>query len=231
MKRKLLAGVFLFAVLAAAVPGGAREAEAAGYIGTVETSSSYRLKIEAPAVTVYSEPNIFSGEAAETHASQVYDAKAAGDGWAEITSGSGKGYVRLSDGAVLLEVTQETVNEEAVMREKIVNYALQFVGGRYAWGGTDPHTGVDCSGFTAYVMRHAAGISLSHSSRAQAGEGRRVNAPKPGDLIFYSGGGTIDHVAIYIGNGQVVHASSRKTGIKISAWDHRTPVRIVDVLS
>ena len=58
-----------------------------------------------------------------------------------------------------------------------------------------------------------------------------MDTPKPGDLIFYSKNGTINHVAIYIGNGQIVHASSEKTGIKISAWNRRTPVRIVDVLS
>ncbi|MEG0689584.1 MAG: NlpC/P60 family protein, partial [Hungatella sp.] len=65
------------------------------------------------------------------------------------------------------------------------------------------------------------------------GEGRTVKSgnPKPGDLIFYSGGGRINHVAIYIGSGQIVHASSAKTGIKVSKWNGRTPARIVDVLS
>lgn len=233
MKRKLFAGILLFIGLSAAVPGRIGQAEAAGYTGTigVETSFSYRLKIEAPVVNVYSESNIFSGETAKVYGSQVYDVRSYDDGWAEIASDSAEGFVRLSDGAVLIEVTRETVNPEAVLREKVVSYALQFVGGRYVWGGTDPHTGADCSGFTAYVMRHAAGVSLSHSSRAQAGEGRKVKTPKPGDLIFYSNDGEINHVAIYIGNGQIVHASSEKTGIKVSPWNKRTPVKIVDVLS
>ena len=91
--------------------------------------------------------------------------------------------------------------------------------------------GADCSGFTSYVMRHAAGVSLSHSSAAQAGEGRAVSEPKPGDLVFYSSGGRINHVAIYLGNGQIVHASTEKTGIKISNLTYRTPAKIVDVLS
>lgn len=233
MKRKFLVGFFLGVVLSAAVPAGIGQAEAAGYTGTVgvETSSSYRLKVEAPVINVYSESNIFSDKTAEVYESQIYEVKSYDGGWAEIVADSAEGYVRLSDGAVLVEVAQEKVNVETLFRAQVVNYALQFVGGRYVWGGTDPHTGADCSGFTAYVMRHAAGVSLSHSSGAQAGEGRKVKTPEPGDLIFYSKNGTIDHVAIYIGSGQVVHASSEKTGIKISSWNHRTPVKIVDVLS
>lgn len=233
MKQKLFAGILLFMVLAAAAPGRIGQAEAAGCTGAigVETSSSYRLKIVAPAIHVYSESNIFSEEAAEVYEGQVYEVKSYDDGWAEIRSDSVEGYVRLSDGAVLAEVAQEKVNRDAILREQVVSYALQFIGGRYVWGGTDPHTGVDCSGFTAYVMRHVAGIRLSHSSQAQAGEGRKVKSPKPGDLIFYSKDGSINHVAIYIGNGQIVHASSEKEGIKISVWNKRKPVRIVDVLS
>ena len=233
MKQKVLAGVFLYAVLSAAVPGGIGQAEAAGCAGTVgvETRSSYRLKVEASVMNIYNEANIFSGKTAEAYGGRVYEVISYDGGWAEIAADSADGYVRLSDGAVLVEIAREKVNEEALLRGKVVDYALQFVGGRYVWGGTDPHTGADCSGFTAYVMRHAAGVGLSHSSRAQAGEGRRVDTPKPGDLIFYSKNGTINHVAIYIGNGQIVHASSEKTGIKVSPWNKRTPVKIVDVLS
>lgn len=77
------------------------------------------------------------------------------------------------------------------------------------------------------------GISLSHSSRAQANEGTKISASdlKPGDLIFYGNGkGNINHVAIYIGGGQVIHASSPKTGIKISSYKYRTPVKCVRVI-
>ena len=114
----------------------------------------------------------------------------------------------------------------------MVDYALSFVGGRYVWGGTDPHTGADCSGFTRYILSHAGGVSISRSSAEQAGEGRTVTADsmQPGDLLFYSNGGGVNHVAMYIGNGQVVHASSSKTGIIVSAWNYRTPVRIASYL-
>ena len=120
----------------------------------------------------------------------------------------------------------------AEFRQSVVNYALQFVGGRYAYGGSDPHTGVDCSGFTRYIMQHAAGISLNRSSGGQASQGVAVSSDqmKPGDLIFYGNGRSINHVAMYIGNGQIVHSSTYKTGIKISQWNYRTPVKIVNVI-
>lgn len=120
----------------------------------------------------------------------------------------------------------------AQRRQNLVNYALQFVGGRYVAGGNDPHTGADCSGFTRYVMQHGAGVSLNRSSSSQATQGRTVSANEmqPGDLIFYGNGSRVNHVAVYIGNGQIVHASTYRTGIKVSQWNYRNPVRIASVL-
>ena len=117
---------------------------------------------------------------------------------------------------VELEAAIEVEND---LRSGIVTYALQFVGNRYKYGGTNPNTGVDCSGFTSYVMRHAAEVELPHSSEM-----------RPGDIICYGSGKRINHVALYIGNGQIVHASTERTGIKVSRWNYRTPVRIVNVL-
>lgn len=227
---KCLTGLCLCGML---VIAGPREAEAAGYIGSVgvETSSSYRLKVEAPQMDIYSGQSVDSEVVASAARDQVYEVTAYEDGWAQIRDGAVKGYVKVSDGAILVETTQEKVDETAERRNQVVQYALQFVGRPYVWGGTDPHTGTDCSGFTSYVMRNAAGIYLSHSSRAQAGEGKSVKMPKPGDLVFYSHGGSIDHVALYIGNGQIVHASTEKTGIKVSVWNYRNVAKIVDVLS
>ena len=113
-----------------------------------------------------------------------------------------------------------------------MNYALQFVGGPYRAGGNDPRTGVDCSGFVRYVMQHGAGISMNRSSGSQATQGHAVNSSQmqPGDLIFYGSGRGINHVAMYIGDGKVVHASTERTGIKTSPWNYRTPVKIVNVL-
>ena len=128
-----------------------------------------------------------------------------------------------------LEAAIEVEND---LRSEIVTYALQFVGNRYKYGGTNPNTGVDCSGFTSYVMRHAAEVELPHSSGGQSRMGRQVSSSemRQGDIISYGSGKRINHVALYIGNGQIVHASTERTGIKVSRWNYRTPVRIVNVL-
>ena len=119
------------------------------------------------------------------------------------------------------------------VRVDLVEYAKQFLGNPYVWGGTSLTNGADCSGFVMSVFKKY-GINLSHSSRAQANEGTKISLSElqPGDLVFYgNSGGTINHVAIYIGNGQVIHASSPKTGIKISKYNYRTPVKAVRVIN
>lgn len=112
------------------------------------------------------------------------------------------------------------------LRVELVEFAKQFVGNPYVWGGTSLTKGADCSGFVQSVFKNF-GIKLSRNSRAQAENGVAIQASElmPGDLVFYSKDGTINHVALYIGNGQVVHASSPTTGIKISDYDYRTPTR------
>lgn len=95
----------------------------------------------------------------------------------------------------------------------VANFALQFVGNPYVYGGSSLTGGTDCSGFTMSVYANF-GVSLPHSSGAQRGCGYDVGGlanAQPGDLICYSG-----HVALYIGNGQIVHASTAATGIKVS---------------
>jgi len=118
------------------------------------------------------------------------------------------------------------------LRVDLVEYAKQFIGNPYVWGGTSLTKGADCSGFVQLVFKKFD-IKLSRTSRTQAGDGKKIGAAdlQPGDLIFYANSsGTINHVAIYIGNSQVVHASSPKTGIKISNYNYRTPVKYVDVI-
>ncbi len=117
------------------------------------------------------------------------------------------------------------------VRVDLVQYALQFVGNRYVWGGTSLTNGVDCSGFTMQVYAKY-GVYLPHSSGAQPNYGRRISAgdAQPGDLFFYGSGGSISHVAIYIGGGQVVHASNHRDGIKISNAYYRTPICVASYL-
>ena len=117
------------------------------------------------------------------------------------------------------------------VRVDICQYAKEFIGNPYVWGGTSLTKGADCSGFVMKVFQKY-GVKLPRNSRSQANCGTtiKVAEAKPGDLIFYAKGKTINHVAIYIGNGQVVHASSPKTGIKISNVSYRTPFKAVRVL-
>ncbi|MBO6108238.1 MAG: C40 family peptidase [Eubacterium sp.] len=106
----------------------------------------------------------------------------------------------------------------------IVSYAMQFLGNPYVWGGESLTSGCDCSGFTMLIWRHF-GRSLPHSSSAQAGCTTSVSDPRPGDLFFYGSGG-VSHVAMYIGGGQVIHASNHRDGIKISNAYYRHPLKI-----
>ena len=100
----------------------------------------------------------------------------------------------------------------------IVSYAKNFLGNPYVFGGSSLTHGTDCSGFTMGVYAHF-GISLNRSSYTQVNNGRAVSMSnlQPGDLLFYRyGGGRISHVAIYMGGGQIIHASNERTGITIS---------------
>lgn len=109
----------------------------------------------------------------------------------------------------------------------VVDYAVQFVGNPYVYGGTSLTNGADCSGFVMSVYENF-GVSLPHSSTADRNVGVDVGGlenAQPGDLVCYSG-----HVGIYIGDGQIVHASTASTGIKISDADYRTPVAVRRVI-
>lgn len=112
---------------------------------------------------------------------------------------------------------------------RIASYAQQFVGNPYRYGGNSLTSGIDCSGFTQQVMAKF-GYSISRTSSSQSGDGRAVSTSnlRAGDLVFYGNGGSIDHVALYIGGGQVVHASNSapypRGGIKISNVNYRTPI-------
>lgn len=116
-------------------------------------------------------------------------------------------------------------------RTAIVAYARQFLGNPYVYGGTSLTNGADCSGFTQGVFANF-GITTGRSSRDQAERGREIaiDAAQPGDLLFYASGNTINHVALYIGGGQVIHASNSTTGIIISPYNYRTPCKAVSFL-
>lgn len=121
------------------------------------------------------------------------------------------------------EISVPDVSSDGSLGSAVASYARQFVGNPYVYGGTSLTNGADCSGFVMSVYRNF-GVSLPHSSSADRHVGYNVgslSAAQPGDLVCYSG-----HVGIYIGGGQIVHASTEKTGIKISNADYRSPVAI-----
>lgn len=172
------------------------------------------------------------------------------EGWVRVDVEEGfgwisKDYVRVYTDYIRAETTEEEqkrLEKEAEDREKariaaakmaiftvektdetemgiaVAKYAIQFIGNPYVWGGESLTEGVDCSGFVMKVYEHF-GVELPHSSAADRHQGYAVKGLEnalPGDLICYSG-----HVALYIGDGQIVHAASEKSGIKVSKADYR----------
>lgn len=158
-----------------------------------------------------------------------------GSGWIKVEVDDEYGYVSADYVAVSKKLpTAKTITEikygdgVSDVRVALVQNALQYVGNRYVWGGTSLTNGVDCSGFTMQIMAQY-GIYLPHSSRAQPAYGTKISSSEaqPGDLFFYGSGKSINHVAIYIGNGQIVHASNKRDGIKISNAFYRSPICVV----
>ena len=121
---------------------------------------------------------------------------------------------------------------DSAVRTAIVAYAKQFLGNPYVYGGTSLTNGADCSGFTMRIFEHF-GVSIGRTSRDQASNGKQISLSEiqPGDLLFYASGKTINHVALYIGDGKIIHASTSKTGIIISNAYYRTPAKAVTFLN
>ncbi len=135
-----------------------------------------------------------------------------------------------AEAAARAEAEKKAAAEQA-KRDKakqVADYARTAVGTAYVWGGTNLKTGVDCSGL-CYAAYKAYGYTLPRVSRDMAASSALLSVTpnktylKAGDLVFYASGGTVDHVAMYIGDGRVVHASDYKTGVIISYYNYRTP--------
>lgn len=217
----------LLASLSWVSPAEAKAAEIA-----VETSTTLYAKMDMP-VSVREAANTAGTVLFQAGEGQTYEVvESPKDGWIKIKTPSGDGYIQ-SSSATLIEKNQEKVDKSVLQRQQIVDYALQFVGGRYVYGGVNPKTGVDCSGFTRYVLANTAGVNLSHSSKSQSREGRSLSyeEARAGDLVFYGKNGSINHVALYMGDGRVVHASTEKTGIIVTNVMYRKPVKFVRVLN
>lgn len=149
------------------------------------------------------------------------------NGWVKISYNGKTGYVAKSYissteiGKDTAENNEEIKDDNNVVNsstiDKIVNGAKGYLGYKYVYGSANPNVGFDCSGLVYYLYRTHAGITLNRNSAAQASNGYQVSKSnlKPGDLLFFAtaGGRGISHVGIYIGNGQMVHASTPQTGV------------------
>ena len=213
------------------VTGDEAEAIAEQEIKTVATVNTETLNVRAEKST---EAAVLS----QVGNSEAFTVNSVADGWVEISVDDSVGYIS-QDYVTLAQAlpTAKTIEQVKYgdgvsdVRASVVSYALQFVGNRYVWGGTSLEKGIDCSGFTMRILGKY-GISLPHSSKAQPSCGTKISASdaKPGDLFFYGSGSSISHVAIYIGNGQIVHASNKRDGIKVSNAFYRSPICVARYL-
>ena len=124
------------------------------------------------------------------------------------------------------EEAKKAEEQRLAKRQAVVDFALQFEGNPYVYGGTSLTNGADCSGFVMSVFANF-GYSLPRVAADQCAASTRkdISQLEPGDLVFY-GNGYIDHVALYIGDGKIIHASGAATGIKISNYDYQQPAAI-----
>lgn len=213
------------------VTGDEAESIAEQEIKTVATVNTETLNVRAEKST---EAEVLS----QVGNSEAFTVNSVADGWVEISVDDSVGYIS-QDYVTLAQAlpTAKTIEQVKYgdgvsdVRASVVSYALQFVGNRYVWGGTSLENGIDCSGFTMRILGKY-GISLPHSSKAQPSYGTKISASeaKPGDLFFYGSGRSISHVAIYIGNGQIVHASNKRDGIKVSNAFYRSPICVARYL-
>ncbi len=189
------------------------------------------LRVDTETLRVRSKPNTDSEVLGKIHEGETYPFISHNGGWAKFQYSGQTAYAYVPENATIAFTIPEA-EKCSDLRNQVVNYAVGFVGNPYRWGGTNPNTGADCSGFVQYVMEHAAGVHLDRTSRQQAEEGEVIPASsmEPGDLLFYASGRQIDHVAMYIGKGKIVHAANRRSGIKISTWNYRKPVTIRRVI-
>ncbi len=208
--------------------------------------------IKVNILNVRSEANLNSSVVIQVPKGQRFEVLKESNDWIKISVGSKSGYVYADyvdiktdfKEAVSIEEEQQITklenerkerqknNAASSLRQRIVNYAMRFKGNPYVWGGTSLTRGADCSGFTQSVLKNF-GISIPRTSRQQSRGGRRVSMDKiqPGDLIFYRKNGVVNHVAMYIGNGKVIGAASRKEGITIKNYNYRTPYKAVSYIN
>lgn len=220
-----------FGVVATATPANATPAT--DDTKKAETANTATAQVEAPKTTEVKVEVKKEEVGPDKAAQQKAEAEAAAKKAAEEAAAKEAAAEKAEAEKVAATVAEKQSVAASSARQAVANLAISLAGRtRYVYGGTNPATGVDCSGFSQYVLRKAAGVSVSRTSSEQSTQGRTVgiNEAQPGDLVFYAKGGRINHVAVYIGGGKVVSASSPRSGVKIVAWNYRNPVKIKNVM-
>ncbi|GMQ57562.1 C40 family peptidase [Vallitalea sediminicola] len=184
---------------------------------TPEKESKRVATVNTNILNVRQQPSINSNKIGKVYRNNTFEVLSELEDWVSIKISNGStGYI-YKDYVVISDKETITDTDTSSLRQQIVSYSKQFLGNPYVWGGNSLTKGVDCSGFTQQVMKKF-GISISRTSRSQINNGYRVskNDLLPGDLVFFGYRNKISHVALYIGNNQVIHANNRKTGIIIN---------------
>lgn len=218
---------------------------AEGYIAEIEEGVSYQLaegviKIEGTLTeTIAEETRLRKNPDENAEIIMTFNKEVAVfveervDNWYKVQIEGVTGYVyktQINESELSLipytKTEVKTVEKKQDKGKEVVEYAKQFLGNPYVYGGNSLTKGVDCSGFTTQIYKHF-GIKLQRSSRGQfASNGYKVSKSeiKEGDLVFYGNNGVINHVAIYAGNGEIIHANDPRTGIKMSKLEYGKPL-------
>ncbi|MEH7886702.1 SH3 domain-containing C40 family peptidase [Bacillus sp. JJ1609] len=207
MFKRILASTVLFSILATATPS-MDQASAAG--------TAYHVNVSTGTLNVRNQPSTTGKVIATLAKGYNVTVSSQGNGWARISFNGKVGYVSskyIASGSTV--TTASTVSSN--YKSKAISIAKSNMGVRYVWGGTTP-SGFDCSGLVTYSFNKAGYTKLPRTAGEMFNAGTKVTAYQPGDLLFYatSGGLKVTHVAIYIGNGQMIHAAT-SNGVSITS--------------
>lgn len=187
---------------------------------------NYWLTVNVDALNVRMEPSLDTGIVARVIYGQTYPVISIEGDWFKISVGDEEGYIHKDYCRVGYTIAQaenwNQLSNLSGLAYNMVSWGMQYLGLPYVYGGESMSSGCDCSYFSAMCMSKA-GVRIMRTSREQATQGSGVGSMAealPGDLLFYATHGTIDHVAVYIGDGKILHAAQSIGCVSISAYNY-----------
>lgn len=213
------------------------------YLTNILTAENFNAtgKVTGDDVIMRSAPSTTGTQLGSCDAGTIVKIIGINNGWYKVKYSSNTGYIRSDFVTVVADTTASAApavagaadiqasssatltDEQLTLRQQVINFALQYVGYDYVYGGSSPSCGFDCSGFVKYVFNHFDYTVTRTASSQYASDGTSITKAEliPGDLVFFSsnGGYSVTHVGIYIGDNQFVHASSPKIGVVVSRLD------------